>query len=97
MDWSQEEAGRAVQQVMARAATDMEFRRRVLADPAAAVKEVAGKDLPAGFTVKVIENEPGVDQTFVLPDFQAEDLTDADLEAVAGGGCGKHGCTVRVG
>jgi hypothetical protein len=95
MDWSQDEADRAVQKVMTRAATDMEFRKRVLADPAAAVKEVAGKDLPAGFTVKVIENEPGVDQTFVLPDFQTEDLTDADLEAVAGG-CGKDSCSIKA-
>ncbi|MCK9224624.1 MAG: hypothetical protein M0Q02_06025, partial [Candidatus Muirbacterium halophilum] len=58
-------------------------------------KEIVGKDLPNGFKMKIIENAKGIDQTYVLPDFIGEELTDEQLDNVAGGrGCDtKSTCT----
>lgn len=89
--WTQEEANQALQQIVQRTTTDMEFRRLALRDPNAAVKQVTGKELPPGFKIKVVENQ-GANLTVVLPDPQNQsgELSDAELEQVAGGGnkCG---------
>lgn len=84
-----QEADEAAKIVMARAATDADFRNRAIANPAEALKEATGKDLPANFKLRMVSNE-GADLTLVLPDLQAdtEELSDSDLEQVAGGRCG---------
>ena len=54
-------------------------------DPAAAVTEFTGNEVPESFNVTFIENK--ADATIVLPDYvdpEAE-LSEEDLEAVAGG------------
>jgi hypothetical protein len=82
---TQKEIETAIQKVQTKAAMDLEFRKEILSDPKAAIKSVTGIDVPAGFNIKIIENESGVDQTYVLPDFQGEELGDEDLDKVAGG------------
>ena len=73
------------QDLMRRAATDIEFRRALIADPIATVTHFTGESLPANFSISFIENE--ADVTFVLPPVAPADgeLNDSDLEAVAGG------------
>ncbi len=71
--------------IMKKAAADKDFRKLVLDDPYAAIRSVAGKDVPTGCRIKVIENEPGIDRTFVLPNFTGSELADAQLYSVAGG------------
>jgi len=56
--------------VVAKAWADQEYKRRLLADPAAVAKE-EGVPLPAGLTLKVIEDAPGI-RTIVLPPLPAE-------------------------
>jgi hypothetical protein len=71
--------------VLARSATDPGFRARLLADPRAAVAEFTGREVSESFNVVFVENT--VDATIVLPDpvDAAAELSEADLEAVAGG------------
>jgi hypothetical protein len=81
-----QEAEDAIQQVVKRAQTDSEFRQLCLSDPKAAAKLATGKDIPEGFTLRFVENQ-GANLTVVLPDpidFNDE-LSDEDLEQVAGG------------
>jgi hypothetical protein len=85
MNWTAEEVNKVISLIKERSATDKEFRKRVLSEPQKAIKEISGKDLPQGFKIKIIENKPGVDQTYVLPDFTGEELSDEDLDNVAGG------------
>ncbi len=85
---TQQEAEQAIQQIIKRAQTDSEYRQRCLSDPNAAATEVTGKEMPAGYTLKFVENQ-GADLTIVLPDIieESAELSDAELDEVAGGKC----------
>ena len=71
--------------LLARSATDPGFRARLVADPRGAVAEFTGREVSETFNVVFVENT--VDVTIVLPDpvEPAGELSEADLEAVAGG------------
>ncbi|MGM0607911.1 MAG: NHLP leader peptide family RiPP precursor [Candidatus Muiribacteriota bacterium] len=86
-EWTPEEIQETINKVQSKAATDKGFRNKALNNPKEAVKELTGKDIPEDFKIKIIENEAGVDQTFVLPDFVGEELSDEQLDDVAGGRC----------
>ena len=77
----------ALEQILTRAAVDLEFRKALLVDPRKAILEGLGVRIPASFRVKFIERDKNVDALIVLPDLQLLDgeLDDCDLEAVAGG------------
>ncbi len=87
-NWTEQDQKSAVAALMARCASDAAFCKSAVADPAAAIKAVSGKDLPDGFKLRLVPND-GADLTLVLPDPVSEELSDADLEAVSGGrSCG---------
>ena len=69
--------------ILNRAAEDEEFRASLIADPKAAVSAELGTTLPDGFDV-VVHEDSATTAHLVLPPSAA--LSEADLEAVAGGG-----------
>jgi len=77
----------ALEQILTRAAVDLDFRKALLVDPRKAILDGIGVRIPASFRVKFIERDKNVDALIVLPDLQRLDgeLDDCDLEAVAGG------------
>ena len=91
IDTAPEFAERLHQEVLARSATDYDFRQTLIANPAAAIEAhalqnhgVTISELP----VNVRFVEPAGDVTYVLPkltDAGDAELSEADLEAVAGG------------
>jgi len=74
----------ALQGILARSATDREFRQKLLTDPRAALAEYTGQDAP-GVDIRFVENTATA--TIVLPDFAdgSAELSESELEAVAGG------------
>ena len=68
---------------LAPAVTDADARERFLADPRA-VLAAAGLDLPEWFTVTAREGD-AAELTITLPALRDPDLSDEQLEAVAGG------------
>jgi hypothetical protein len=78
----QDEQARAWGSVVARAWSDEAFKQRLLADPAAVLRE-NGVDVPAGTQVQVHEATSSVAH-LVLPARPAE-ISDEQLAAVAGG------------
>lgn len=89
MSWSIQEQRAVIAEIMERAMIDPAFNARALADPGWAVLEASGKPLPEGFKLRFVPNEKA-DLTIVLPDLQADaaELSDVELEQVAGGRCG---------
>jgi hypothetical protein len=70
-------------QLVARTWSDPAFKARLLADPAAALAE-QGIALRTGQEVRVVENSDQV-LCLTLPTKPAEELSDEQLDAVAGG------------
>jgi hypothetical protein len=71
-----------------RSLQDDAFRQRLLADPKAAVEEELGIQLPAGVQIRVVEET--ADTIYLAlpsasPAGEGGELSDQELEAVAGG------------
>ncbi|MBW3570476.1 MAG: NHLP leader peptide family RiPP precursor [Gemmatimonadetes bacterium] len=73
-----------LREVIERASTDGEFRTRLLADPAAAIRHAFGVILPHNYRIRFIERPRELDALIVLPPM-GEELDEDDLENVAGG------------
>lgn len=71
--------------VIDRAQSGPEYRKRLMAEPRAAFREL-DIDLPPGFKVTVLEST-ATSHYLVLPPRDGDELSDEDLEAVAGGSC----------
>ena len=75
----------ALTEVARRSAVDLDFRALALRDAKAAIAKVSQAPLPADVEIKFIDNSGSV-KTIVLPDpVAAGDLSELELENVAGG------------
>ena len=81
---NQEEQSKALGQLIAKCWADESFKQQLLADTMATLK-AEGAELPAGLTVKAVENTNTVFH-LVIPAKPRSDLSDNDLDKVAGGG-----------
>jgi len=95
--WTQADADQAVKDVMIRAQTDKGFRDLCLSNPHEAIEQIAGKAVPDSLKLKVLESDPDFDLTVVLPLFMGEELSDRELDQVAGGDCKGNAAACIVG
>jgi hypothetical protein len=85
--WTKEEVEKTISEISKETAINKDLRKLALENPAQAIKQLTGRDIPEGYKIKIIENEPDVDYTFVLPNFQTEELSELELENVSGARC----------
>jgi len=78
-----EEINRKIGEMMSRCWEDEGYKQKLLADTNA-ILEKEGIPVPVGITIRVVENTANV-MHYVLPRDPKAELSDADLEAVAGG------------
>jgi hypothetical protein len=89
MKWTADDQKKAIEAFTRRASTDKKFRELALKDPAKAIKELVGKDLPDGLKLRAVARD-GADLVVVVPDMvkPGGELSDSELEQVSGGRCG---------
>ena len=85
-----EGSGRAEvkRRIIQRSIEDDAFRQRLLKNPKAAIEEGSGIQLPEGIEIRAVEETP--DTVYILlpgrpADVRAGELSDRELESVAGG------------
>jgi len=83
-----EEMEKKMGQIVAKAWSDDEFKKRLISNPKEVGKEF-GMNLPDGIEVKVVENTDKVFH-FVLPPRPSDELSDVDLGGVSGGAGGGY-------
>jgi hypothetical protein len=81
---NQESSRKKTAAIVAKALQDDGYREELLANPKRAIQQEFGKELPLGLEVRVVEESANV-VYLVLPPKRALELSDADLQAVAGG------------
>jgi hypothetical protein len=89
------EVNSAIREVIKKAVVDHDFRQLAVRDSKAAIAKVSGKKLPEGMSIHFVDNYQKSTKTIALPDpiANASELTDEELEQVAGG-CGASSCGV---
>ena len=70
-------------QLRRRAAIGSAFGKELLRDPRAAIEQALGVSIPAGITIKALEETPDT-MYIVVPPMAGGELSDADLDIVAG-------------
>ncbi len=86
MELTREKLSEIYEIVLNEAMTDEDFRAELLADPKTAIAKCTGIELPEDFNVKVVEEDEDADMTILLPKMPGEELSDEDMDNVAGGG-----------
>ncbi len=86
-NWTEAEMNEAMDAVEAKATTDKEFRALCLSNPNEALRVATGKEIDPNYKIKFVEADPAYHETWALPAFKADadSLSDADLDMVAGG------------
>jgi hypothetical protein len=91
--WTDEERAQVIEELCRRTAVDAEFRTLALTNPAAAIAKVTTRPWPTDVTYRFVDSSGSVKtnsasvKTIVLPDPmpETEELSDLELEKVAGG------------
>ncbi|MCR5289637.1 MAG: NHLP leader peptide family RiPP precursor [Treponema sp.] len=84
-EWTQKEMETLYQQIQVKASHDAEFRKNLLTDANKTIEKLAGKALPDGCAIKVIEQDPNYASTLVIPDLVSDELDENALDKAAGG------------
>ncbi len=78
--------GQIMDKIVEQAQTNPEYYNQLMKDPRSLMSRQLGTEIPANVTIKVIEESP--DTYYVVLPYQPKEgaeLSDADLEKVAGG------------
>jgi len=90
MNWTEEKINQTIIDIKKRATEDESFRKLCLKHPNKAIKQITGMDVPEGVKINMIENDPDVAHTIVLPP-EPGTIKDEELDQIAGGRCSRWG------
>jgi len=84
MNWTEEKINQVIKDIKKKASEDETYRKLCLDKPNEAIKQISGMEVPDGVKINIIENEPGIDHTVIIPPGAAE-LSGQELDYIAGG------------
>ncbi len=84
MNWTEEKINQTIIDIKKKASEDEAFRKLCLETPHEAIKNISDMEIPEGFKINIIENNPGVDHTIILP-LEPDALKAEELDQIAGG------------
>ncbi len=84
MNWTEEKINQVITDVRKKAAGDEAFRKLCLDQPNEAIRSICDIEVPEGVKINIIENDPGVAHTIILPP-EPGALSGEELDQVAGG------------
>ena len=84
MAWTQEKVEATLKSVVEKAQADPLFREKLKYDPKEVLETEAGEAIPEWFRIEIVDQND-VDIVITLPKIESDELSDADLEQVAGG------------
>lgn len=85
MVWTQDKVNEIYLLARNLAAKDRVFRDELITNPKATIEKLIDEALPEDYSIKIIESDPAYSATFVLPLMLSGDLSDDELDNVAGG------------
>jgi len=89
MNWTEEKINQVITEIKKKASEDESFRKLCLDNPNEAIKQISGMEVPEGVKINMIENDPEVAHTIVLPP-EPSIIKDEELDKIAGGrGCSR--------
>ncbi len=84
MNWTEEKINQTIIDIKKKASEDEAFRKLCLDNPNEAIRKISDMEVPEGVKINIIENEPGVDHTVILPP-EAGALKAVVLDHISGG------------
>ena len=94
MAWTQEKVESTLKSVVEKAQEDAAFREKLKSSPKEALEAEAGEMIPEFIRIAVVDQNDA-DIVITLPKVQSDELSDADLEQVAGGKSDPRHCSLR--
>lgn len=85
MKWTQKELEELYQKANEKAIADPEFRKAVLSDAESALEELAGRKLPEGFSLELVESDNSYAAAYLAPNFTGDEIDLNGLRSTAGG------------
>lgn len=89
-----QEMEKLLEQVKAKAWVDSGFRRVLIAEPKKAIEALIGGELPENVKINILEEQPGAINLVLPAKIEEEELSDDQLDSVAGGFCKWPSCKV---
>ncbi len=83
MSWTEKKINQTITDIKKRASEDEAFRKLCLDNPTEAVKQISGLEMPEGLKINIIENDPDIDHTIILPS-KVEAFNTEELEKITG-------------
>jgi len=84
MNWTEGKINQTINDIKKKASIDESFRKLCLDNPIEAIKQISDMEVPNGVKINIIENEPDVAHTIILPPEQGA-IQDEELDQIAGG------------
>ena len=85
MSWTQKELEELYRKANEKGKKDPDFCKKLETDARGALEELAGKSLPEGFQLKMVDGDSKYASAYMVPDFSGNELDLSALRSVAGG------------